>query len=79
LKCGFGYRLFCRKLKIKNNKKIIFGLLFSPKTLFICLFALFMNSAIGDGLKKKTAKTRLRENTEAIQTLLKCPRGESSR
>ena len=27
----------------ENNKKIIFGLLFTPKTLFICLFVLFMS------------------------------------
>ena len=30
-------------LKTKNNKKIIFRLLFTPKTLFIYLFALFMS------------------------------------
>ena len=39
---GFEYHLFCWKLKIENNKKIIFGILFTPETLFICLFALFM-------------------------------------
>ena len=30
-------------LKIENNKKIIFELLFTPKILFICLFTLFIS------------------------------------
>ena len=54
----FGYRLFCWKLKTENNKKIISRLLFTPKTLFICLFALFMAIGIGQN-KKKNQKCQM--------------------
>ena len=47
-------------LKIENNKKIFSELLFTPKTLFICLFDLFMSHKQCNRrwLKKKKPKTQ---------------------
>ena len=40
---AFRYRLFCWKLKIKNNKKIISSYYSHQKILYICLDALFIS------------------------------------
>ena len=67
---GFEYHLFCWKLKIENNKKIIFELLFTPKTLFICLFAQFMSH--------KQCNRRFLERKEKNAFVWKCRRNPNT-
>ena len=51
-------------LKTENNKKIISGLLFTLKTLFICLNALFKALVQKKKKKKKKKKKGRRQNAK---------------